>query len=165
MVGDLDDPDAYRLARVEAAALVAATRTDTTNTNIAFTVRELTRNVPVVATASSSASIDILELAGANAVLQLGELLGLAMASTGLGPDGRTHVIGDFAGILIAEARIAGTPLTGRTLGEVRLRGRVGVGIVGVWRRGTFEGRDRRDQAGADHRPAHGGIRRPTRRL
>jgi Trk K+ transport system NAD-binding subunit len=139
MVGDLDDPDAYRLARVEAAALVAATRTDTTNTNIAFTVRELTRNVPVVATASSPASVDILELAGADAVLQLGELLGRAMAQRALGPDGRTHVIGAFAGIQIAEARIAGTTLAGRTLGEVRLRGRLGIGIVGVWRRGTFE--------------------------
>ena len=74
MVGDLDDPEAYRLARVEAAALVAATRTDTTNTNIAFTVRELSRQVPIVATATSPASIDILQLAGADAVLQLGEL-------------------------------------------------------------------------------------------
>jgi len=139
MVGDLDDPASYRLARVEAAALVAATRSDTTNTNIAFTVRELTRTVPVVTTASSSASIDILKLAGADAVLQLGELLGAAMAQRALGPDGRSHVIGEFAGVRIAEARIAGTPLAGRTLGEARLRGRLGIGIIGVWHRGTFE--------------------------
>jgi Trk K+ transport system NAD-binding subunit len=139
MVGDLDDPEAYRMARVDAAALVAATQSDTTNTNIAFTVRELSRRVPIVATASSPASIDILELAGADAVLELGQLLGAAMAERGLGPDGRTHVIGNFAGIQIAEARIAGTPLAGRTLGEVRLRARLGVGIVGVWRRGAFE--------------------------
>ncbi len=139
MVGDLDDPEAYRLARVEAAALVAATRTDTTNTNIAFTVRELSRQVPIVATATSPASIDILQLAGADAVLQLGELLGVAMARRALGPDGRSHVIGDFAGIQIAEARVAGTALVGHSLGEVRLRGRLGISIVGVWRRGTFE--------------------------
>lgn len=139
MVGDLDDPAAYRSARVEAAALVAATRTDTTNTNVTFTVREITRHVPVIATASSPASIDILELAGADVVLQLGELLGAAMAERALGPDGRTHVIGEFAGLHIAEANIAGTTLAGRTLGEIRLRGRLGIGIVGVWRRGTFE--------------------------
>ena len=139
MVGELDDPAAYRAARVEAAALIAATSTDTTNTNITFTVREITRQVPVVATASSAASIDILGLAGADVVLQLGELLGAAMAQRALGPDGRTHVIGEFAGLRIAEASIAGTTLAGRTLGEVRLRGRLGIGIVGVWRRGTFE--------------------------
>src|SRR5690606_28558905 len=37
MVGALDDPATYRAARVEHAALVAATNADTTNTNIAFT--------------------------------------------------------------------------------------------------------------------------------
>lgn len=139
MVGHLDDPAVYRAARVESAAMVAATQTDTTNTNVTFTVREITQQVPIVATASSPASIDILELAGADAVLQLGELLGAEMAERALGPDGRTHVIGEFAGLQIAEASIAGTTLAGRTLGEVRLRGRLGIGIVGVWRRGAFE--------------------------
>jgi Trk K+ transport system NAD-binding subunit len=139
MVGDIDDPAAYRAARVDAAAVVAATRSDTTNTNIAFTVQEITEHVPIVATASSPASIDILVLAGADLVLQLGELLGTAMGERALGPDGRTHVIGEFAGVRIAEASVAGTSLAGTTLGEARLRARLGIGILGVWRRGTFD--------------------------
>jgi len=139
MVGDLDDPAVYERARVHQAALVAATRSDTTNTNVTFTVREIARDVPIVATASSPASIDILELAGANVVLQLGEMLGAAMAKRATGPDGHHHVIGEFAGLQIAEATIAGTALAGRTLGEVRLRAELGIGIIGVWRRGAFE--------------------------
>lgn len=139
MVGDLDDPATYRAARVESAALVAATRSDVANTNITFTVREITREVPMIATVSSPASIDILQLAGADEVLQLGKMLGLAMAQRTLGPDGRSHVIGAFAGLQIAEAAVGGTSLVGRTLGEVRLRARLGIGILGVWHRGRFE--------------------------
>jgi Trk K+ transport system NAD-binding subunit len=138
MFGDLDDPASYRAAHVESAALVAATRTDVANTNITFTVREISRTVPVVATVSSPASIDILELAGADEVMQLGDMLGLAMAQRTLGPDGTSHVIGEFAGLQIAEAT-ASASLLGRSLGEVRLRARLGIGILGVWRRGRFE--------------------------
>jgi Trk K+ transport system NAD-binding subunit len=94
--------------------------------------------VPVVATVSSEASIDILQLAGADDVLRLGEMLGLAMAQRTLGPDGRSHVIGEFAGLQIAEATVAPS-LVGRSLGEVRLRARLGIGILGVWLRGRFE--------------------------
>ncbi len=139
VVGSLDDPAAYRAAGVERAALVAATRTDPTNVNITFTVRELCPDVPIVATASRSASQDILELAGAPEVLHLGDLTGEAMADRALAPDGRSHVIGAFAGLLIAEARAAGTPLVGCTLAEVGLRARFGVGIIGVWDHGRFE--------------------------
>jgi voltage-gated potassium channel len=138
MVGDLDDPEAYRAARVEAAALVGATRADTANANTTFTVREITPTVPVVATVSNPASADILELAGATLVVQLGEILGRAMAERALAPDGLAHVIGTFSGLHIAEARVAGTSLSGRTLGEADLRADVGVGVLGVWDRGGF---------------------------
>ena len=139
MVGDLDDPATYRRARVGSAALVAATRSDVANTNITFTVREISPDVPIVATVSSPASLDILELAGADQVLELAEMLGQAMAQRTLGPDGRTHVIGEFAGLQIAEASIASDALLGRTLGDVRLRARLGIGIIGLRKRGTFE--------------------------
>lgn len=138
MVGSSDDPATHRAARVESAALVPATWPDTTNANIIFTVREISRDVPVVATATKTASIDILELAGADEVLQLGSLLGQSMADRTLLPDGRSHVIGRFAGVLIAEARVAGTPLAGMRLADAGLRSRLGVGVVGVWDHGVF---------------------------
>jgi voltage-gated potassium channel len=139
VVGSLDDPAAYRAAGVERAGLVAATSSDPTNVNITFTVRELSPTVPVVATASREASEDILQLAGADEVLRLGERTGIAMAERTLAPDGRSHAIGSFAGLVIAEARAAGTPLVGATLAEAKLRSRFGVGIIGVWDHGRFE--------------------------
>lgn len=63
MVGEFDDPATYVAAGAERAALVATTRADTANTNVAFTVREMSSDVTVVATANSAASVDVLELA------------------------------------------------------------------------------------------------------
>jgi voltage-gated potassium channel len=138
MVGELDDPQTYRHARVEASAMVVASRNDPTNTNIAFTVREIAPDVDITATANSPDSVDILEIAGATHVVQLGEVLGAQMAARTLDLGGCSHVIGQFAGLQIAEAGTIGTGLVGRTLADVRLRARLGVGIVGVWERGDF---------------------------
>ena len=139
MLGDLDDPETYRRARVGHAALVVATRSDTTNTNVAFTVREISESVSIVATAASAASIDILELAGCNQVLQFAEMLGQALARRVLGRDAKTHVVGQFGEVLIAEATALHTPLVGRTLQDIRLRDHANVNVVGVWGRGRFQ--------------------------
>jgi voltage-gated potassium channel len=138
MVGALDDPTTYRNARVDQAAMVVATRNDQTNTNIAFTVSEIAPDVEILASANSPASVDILEIAGADYVVQLGEVLGNAMASRTLGLGGHTHVIGEFAGLQIAEVGAVGTDLVGKTLAEAQLRAQLGVGIIGIWQRGVF---------------------------
>jgi Trk K+ transport system NAD-binding subunit len=138
MVGDLDDPDTYVRARVADASLVVATGADTANTNIAATVRECSERVRIVATAASPASVDILELAGCDQVLQLGQLLGRFMARRVFGRDGRTHVIGDIDGLLIAEAAAVNTRLVGQTLRQARLREQHNINVGGVWERGRF---------------------------
>ena len=76
VVGDLDDPQTWAGARVEAAALVASTASDVTNTNVAFTVRGLAKDVPIITSARDEASVDILKLAGSSFVLRLEETIG-----------------------------------------------------------------------------------------
>lgn len=139
MVGDVDDRETYLAARVERASMVVAAQRDTTNTNIAFTVREISSSVSILAIASSPSSVDILHLAGCNQVLQLGEMLGQALSRRVLGRDAKSHVVGEFGDLLIAEAAAAGTPLVGRTLEDIRLNEHARVGVVGVWDRGRFE--------------------------
>lgn len=136
MVGELDDPETYRSARVESASLVASTQPDTTNSNIAFTVREINASVPIAATATREASVDVLELAGCDTVLRLGQLLGHAMARRVLGGDNRAHVIGEFGQLQVAEASIEGTDLAGQRLVGSNLRGRFNVSVAGIWQRG-----------------------------
>ncbi|RYD83922.1 MAG: potassium channel protein [Verrucomicrobiaceae bacterium] len=139
LFGEVDRPETYSLARVNSAAMVAATGNDYANTNIAFTVREMSDSVPIVTTVASNDSVDILTLAGSSNVLQLAEMMGQSLARRVVGVDARAHVIGTFGEIMIAEATAAGTPLDGRTLAESQLRKRVGVNVLGMWKRGTFE--------------------------
>ena len=137
VVGALDDPEVWRAAGVERAALVAATGADTSNTHTAFTVREISSSVAIVGTANDDASVDILELAGCDRVLRLDEMLGSALARRVLAPDGRSQVIGEFGELLVAEAT-APDALVGPPLLETGLRQRTGLTVAGVWDRGTF---------------------------
>ncbi len=139
VVGELDDPETYRLLRADKAALVATVGTDVVNTNVAFTAREVAGNVPIVATAADVASVDVLELAGCTRVLQLAEMMGGSLARRVIGRDAKTHVIGQFDELLIAEASAAGTPLVGRTLRDIRLRDHVNITVSGVWERGRYQ--------------------------
>ena len=137
--GEIDRPDTYRLVRAEKSILIAATGSDVVNTNIAFTARELSKTVPIVTTCSSVESVEILKLAGSSHVLQLAETMGQALARRTIGVDARTHVIGEFDELLIAEATAAGTPLVGKTLPESQIRKLSGATVIGIWRRGQFE--------------------------
>lgn len=118
---------------------MATTASDAVNTNIAFTARELSATVPIIATANDAASVDILELAGCSHVLELGEMMGQSLARRIIGGDAMAHVIGQFDQLLIAEAAAAGTPLVGRTLQQNGLREKTRLSVVGVWERGQFE--------------------------
>ncbi len=139
VVGDLSDPETYRRLRVDRAALVVANIDDMMNTNIAFTVREISEEVPIAANADSDDSVDILQLAGSTYVLQFMKLLGQSLSRRVLRTSTRSNVIGNIDALLIAEAPAMRTPLVGMTLQQSRLRETTGITVVGVWERGKFE--------------------------
>ena len=140
-VGDTDDPGAYRNVCVEQSAMVVATGKDEANANIAFTVRELVDNrVKVVTLAKSEASVDILELAGSQNVIRLGDMMGQFLARRTIGNDAMAHVIGHFDELLIAEAMVTGTPIVGKTLAECNFSEMTHTNVVGVWDRGEYKG-------------------------
>tara|TARA_R110002072_G_scaffold25443_2_gene84954 strand:- start:2615 stop:4477 length:1863 start_codon:yes stop_codon:yes gene_type:complete len=137
-VGHLDDPETYRRCGGDRAAAVVATGSDISNTSAAFAAREVNRSLAIVCTAQRKDSIDVLELAGATHVLRLEKTMGESFARRTLGGETSTNVIGHVDGVLIAEAAAAGTPLVGKTLGEVRMRQDLGIAVAGIWSRGTF---------------------------
>ena len=139
ILGEIDDPETYVNAQVKQAAMVVALQKDTTNTNIVFTVREISESVIIVSSASSAPAVEVLQLAGCNEVIQLAEMLGQSFARHAMGRDARCRVIGHFGKLLIAEAMISGTPLVGRTLRETHLSEHARVTVVGIWERGKFE--------------------------
>lgn len=140
IVGGVDDPETFRRARVDRASLVAATLSDTVNANIVLSVREAAERVPIVATAAWEPTVEMLRSAGCQEIVQLGELLGLAMARRISGHGGRTHVVGRLDDLLIAEASAANTTLVGRTVRDIRLRERLDVNVVGLVERGRYAG-------------------------
>jgi voltage-gated potassium channel len=138
MLGSLVDPKTYQAARVTQAALVASTESDVLNTNVAFTIREMSKDVPIITTCNFAHSDDILKLAGSTHVLHLGEIMGVFLSRRANGGDACAHVVGRFDDLQIAEALVTGSSLVGKMLKETQLRQEVGVSVVGVWDRGKF---------------------------
>lgn len=139
VLGEFNDPETYRRLRIDQAAMVVTTRSDVINTNVAFTVRETAENIPIVATATSDSARDAMELAGATRVLSLDFMMGQALARRVIGRDASVHRIGDLDGLHIAEASVAGTSLVGRKIADTRLRGDIGVNVVGLWDHGVLK--------------------------
>ncbi len=138
-VGLLDDPETYKKMQVKKAELVVAVANDELNTNIAYTVREISDTIPIITNANSQDSIDILELAGSSYVLNLKQLLGQALARRVMVGGAKSNTIGKIEELLIAEAPAIGTPLVGKTLKDSRLRELIGINVVGIWDRGVFK--------------------------
>ncbi|MFT5498264.1 MAG: voltage-gated potassium channel, partial [Kiritimatiellia bacterium] len=139
LYGDLDDPATYANAGIERAAMVATSCSDEVNAHVAFTVRGMNAEVPIVATANLVDSVDIMQLAGCTQVFQLGHMMGEALARRTLGNDSMTHVIGMFGRLLVAEASVTNTPLVGKTLGEGYLGEQLSINVVGLWQDGRFQ--------------------------
>ena len=139
VVGDPGDPETYKRLRIQNAALVVANNDDMMNTDIAFTIREISEKVPVITNADADDSIDILQLAGSTHVFQFMKMLGESLARRTLGVSMGANVIGRFDQLLIAEAPAMRTPLEGKTLNESNLREKTGITVVGIWERGRFE--------------------------
>jgi len=138
VVGEPGDPQTYRNLRVDRAALVVASSGDMLNTNITATVREISKEVMVLATADNEDSVDILQLAGATHTFQFMKLLGEALARKTLGIRIRENVIGAIDSLLIAETPVMGTSLAGKKLAESRLRETTGLNIIGLWEEGRY---------------------------
>ena len=137
--GAIDAVETYRAAGAARALLVLANASDTVNSNIVLTVRELSESVPIVALAEAQDSIDVLELSGASHVLSLKQRLGEHLANRVSAGTAHANVIGRFHDLLLAEFPVHNTPLQGQTIQETRLRELTGVTIVGVWEHGRLQ--------------------------
>ncbi len=138
IAGEIDSSATYRKLRVSQARLVFANSSDTVNTNITLTVREVAPNVPIIGGVEDEDSIDILELSGCNYVLTLHQKLGARLAGRVNAGHAQTHVIGSIRDLLVADFSVHNTPLVGRKIGETGLEKAAGVSIIAVWERGRL---------------------------
>ncbi len=138
IMGDHDDGKVYKNLHLENAAMLVALDSDTRNTNITFTARDVDMNVPITCSVQSDDAIDILNLAGATHVIQYHKLLGTALARRVLDSRTPTSVISEYGKLVIAEAPLMRTQLVGQSLKDCGLRAHTGVNVVGLWERGKF---------------------------
>lgn len=137
MFGELNDPETYRRANVEEAAMVATTRSSIVNTSVVFTVRGITSRTPVIATARDESAVGVLKLAGCSRVLDLTRLIAEALSRRAIGGYQFAHVVGQIDDLFIAEVDSNRTTLVGKAFLEAQWA--TSVSIVGFWERGNFE--------------------------
>ena len=139
VVGDYDDVEVYRGLHAQNARIVVALDTDVRNINVAFTLRELDKKVPMVSRSEKDESIEILKVAGCTRVFQFRKELGRSLTRRVITDRLRVSPLATFGPLVIAEAPVKQTSLGGMTLRESDLRGRTGVNVVGLWDHGVFE--------------------------
>ena len=138
VLGDRDSRKTYEELQVHQARLLLANCEDTTNTNIALTVRETYQDVPMVAVVDQEDSSDILELSGCTHVLPLKVHLGQYLAKRASFGLGKVDVVGGFKELKIAEISVRNTVFADISVANTRLRERTGVNIVGLWKGGQL---------------------------
>ncbi|MBU1418457.1 MAG: NAD-binding protein [Proteobacteria bacterium] len=137
VLGDVDNPDTYQKTQAAHAALIVATADDLINTNISFTVREISNVVPIASSADKEHSLDILNFPGNTHVFQFMKMLGVSLAEKTIGVV-EPNIIGRFQELLIGEFPVRDTILTGQTLAQSRLRQTLGLTVIGFLERGQI---------------------------
>lgn len=135
--GEIDAPETYENIHSDLAALIVATADDLLNTNISFTVREVSSKVPIACSADKEPSLDILNFPGNTHVFQFMSMLGTNMAEKTI-PVITPHIIGHFEELYVGEIPVRDTNLVGTTLAESRLRNTHGITVIGVLEKGKI---------------------------
>jgi Trk K+ transport system NAD-binding subunit len=138
VVGEPDRPETYRQVQADKAALVVITNDDLKSTNISFTIRQVSQDVPIVTNANHEHSIDILEFSGNVSVYQFMKMLGESLSRRAYGVGQGANIIGRFDDLLISELPVRYTEIEGKTLAETEIRQTTGVTVIGTMERGRF---------------------------
>jgi Trk K+ transport system NAD-binding subunit len=135
--GSPTDVKVVAAVRSASARYIIANLSDSENVNICLTVRSYCQT-PIATLVEDSEHASLLHLSGANQVIPLHKLLGryLAVRSTTCGA--LAHVLDSFGDLKIAEIPVHGTPFSGQTLEEAKIRQQTGLAVIGIWERGTL---------------------------
>ncbi len=135
--GDLSEKETYKKVNIDSAKMIYTNQSDVVNSHVALTVRGIS-DIPIIALAEVSASIDILQFAGCDYVLPVKEILGKHLVSRCMAGTIHSNYLGKFGKLRIVEFPVFGTPFLGKMLSELKIKEITGVNIIGVWERGEY---------------------------
>jgi len=140
--GDPESVSTLRDVDLQAASALVVDGRDEVDTSVILSAREISDDIQTVAVIEDEALESYHRMAGTDHVLSPRQLLGQGLA--GEIPfllrmaDDTTIGIGE--NLEVAELDIeSGSPLCDQTIGELRLRERFGVNVIGAWFGGTFK--------------------------
>ena len=137
--GDLGARATYENCAFARASLLLANAADVINSNIVLTAREVSEQVPIVATGANSEAEAVLELAGANQVVLTTRRLARQLAVRVPVGSARALTVGRYREMAIAEFPIRNTSLAGLTLTDAEVRTHTGVTVFALAKRGHLE--------------------------
>lgn len=135
VVGDPESAETWAAVGVERASCVIANLSDSQNTNVVLTTRELA-DVTVIATVAADDSIDVLELAGAARALPLKRLLAERLAAWTVHEQDEMRIIGESGDVAVASVSVRHTGWTGRALADLSIPG---LYVAGLWTHGRAQ--------------------------
>ena len=138
VTGEIDSVETLRRAGLARARLLVANVSDTVNSNIVLTARAVSETVQIVALADLVDSVDVLELSGADQVLQLPARLGEHLANRVRSGSAHSNRIGRCHDLVLAEFPVHDTPFQGRTTRDCGLTDFTGVSVAAVWEGGSL---------------------------
>ena len=140
--GDPESVSALRRVDLQAASALVVDGRDEVDTSVILSAREISGEIQTVAVIEDEALESYHRMAGTDHVLSPRQLLGEGL--TGEMPFllrmAEDTTIGIGEDLEVAELDIeSGSPLCDQTIGELQLRERFGVDVIGAWFNGTFE--------------------------
>ncbi|SIR76775.1 potassium channel family protein [Natronorubrum thiooxidans] len=140
--GDPESVEVLENAGVERAMALVADSSDESSASIVLSAREVNPDVTTVTLVEDVSLAEYHRIAGADSVLSPRQLLGESLAHQV--PTAVTTAVDDGIEIgndleLVELSIESGSDLCNRTAGDVRLRDRFAVDIIGVWVDGEFE--------------------------
>jgi Trk K+ transport system NAD-binding subunit len=140
--GDPESVSALRRVDLQAASALVVDGRDEVDTSVILSAREISDEIQTVAVIEDEALESYHRMAGTDHVLSPRQLLGEGLAGEipFLLRMAEDTTIGIGEDLEVAELDIeSGSPLCDQTIGELRLRERFGVDVIGAWFNGTFE--------------------------
>ncbi|WP_103026909.1 potassium channel family protein [Salinibacter altiplanensis] len=140
--GDPESVSALERVDLQAASALVVDGRDEVDTSVILSARELSEEIQTVAVIEDEALEPYHRMAGTDHVLSPRQLLGRGLAGEipFLLPMAEGATIGIGEDLEVAELDVeTGSPLCDQTIGQLRLRERFGIDVIGAWFGGTFE--------------------------